>query len=335
MNTSSVKRRQFISSTSAITATTAITIAGVFPKISFAQAFPSKPVKIVVPFGPGGIADLTARAMSSKLAENLGQPVVVENKPGAGGVIAGTTVLNADPDGHTLLLISNGTAVSSGLFKSLPFDAQKDFAPVSTLAYFNMALITGAQSRFNTVADVLAYSKTNPGKLNIGSINIGSTQNLAAELFKTSANVEGQIIPYNGTPAVITALRAGDIDIAVEILGPILNQVNSKAIRALTVMSDKRSAALPDVPTSREAGLSNYLVSSWNGFAVHSKAPKEAIARLNKEIIAAVNSPDVKKRLSDLNVEARTSTPEQAAELLAQETRRWGDVITRAKIEKQ
>jgi tripartite-type tricarboxylate transporter receptor subunit TctC len=308
---------------------------GTFVQNVAAQGFPSKTIKIIVPFGAGGVADLTARAISQKLSENLGQPVVVENKPGAGGVIAGNTLINADADGHTLLLISNGTAVSSGLFKSLPFDAQKDFTPISTLAFFDMALITGTQSKFATGQELIAYAKANPGKLNIGSINVGSTQNLAAELFKTTANIEGQVIPYNGTPAVITALRSGDVDVAVEILGPVMGQINSKALRPLAVLSDKRSSSLSEVPTSREVGINNYLVSSWNGLAVSAKTSKDIVARLNKEIVAALNSPEIKKRLAELNVEPRSSTPEQAAELLARETKRWGDVISKAKIEKQ
>jgi tripartite-type tricarboxylate transporter receptor subunit TctC len=319
----------------AITTALLISVSLTFVQSVAAQTFPSKPIKIIVPFGAGGVADLTARALAQKLSENVGQPVVVENKPGAGGVVAGNTLINAEADGHTLLLISNGTAVSSGLFKSLPFDAQKDFAPISTLAFFDMALITGVQSKFATGQELIAYAKANPGKLNIGSINIGSTQNLAAELFKTTANIEGQVIPYNGTPAVITALRSGDIDVAVEILGPVMGQITSKALRPLAVLSDKRSASLSDTPTSREVGINNFIVSSWNGLAVSAKTPKDIVARLNKEIVAVLNSPDLKKRLTELNVEARSSSPEQAAELLARETKRWGDVIIKAKIEKQ
>jgi tripartite-type tricarboxylate transporter receptor subunit TctC len=306
-------------------------------QVSFAraQAFPSKPIKIIVPFGAGGVADLTARALSQRLSETLGQPVVVENKPGAGGVAAGNALLSSDPDGHTLLLISNGTAVSSGLFKSLPFDAQKDFAPISTLAFFDMALVTGAQSKFSNLADVLSFAKANPGKLNIGSINIGSTQNLAAELFKTSAAIEGQVIPYNGTPALITALRSGDIDVGVEILGPVMGQLTGGGLRGLAVMSERRASGLATIPTTKEAGVTNLLVSSWNAIATHYKAPKDVIVRLNKEINAILSSPEMKKRLSDLNVEARGSSPEAAADLLARDSKRWADVITRAKIEKQ
>ncbi len=300
-----------------------------------AQNFPSKPLRIVVPFGAGGVADLTARTVAQKLSESLGQPVVVENKPGAGGVGAGDAVAKAEPDGHTLLLMSNGTAVSAGIFKTLPFDTVRDFAPISTLGFFDIAIITPAESRFKNLADLLAYAKANPGKLNLGSINIGSTQNLAAELFKTSAGVDMQIVPFNGTPAVITALRGGQIDAAVEILAPVLPQINAKALRALAVTGAKRASVLPDVPTAKESGLPNFTAASWNALAAPGKTPKPVIARLNKDIAAALNSPDVKKKLAELNVEAQASTPEQTAELLASEIKRWGDVIVRAKIPQQ
>jgi tripartite-type tricarboxylate transporter receptor subunit TctC len=300
-----------------------------------AQTFPSKPIKIVVPFGAGGVADLTARVVGAKLTESLGQSVIIDNKPGAGGVIASDTVAKSAPDGHTLLLMSNATAVSAGLFKSLPFNPVRDFTPVSTLGYFDIAVVVPGNSKFKTFGELLSYAKANPGKLNIGSINIGSTQNLAAELFKTTANVDVQIVPFNGTPAVITALRGGQIDAAVEILGPVMPQINDKALRALAVTGDNRAAALPDVPTAKESGLPGFVASSWNALAAPSKTPKEVIARLNKDIAAALNAPEVKKKLLDLNVQARASSPEQAAELLASEIKRWGEVIERAKIPKQ
>jgi tripartite-type tricarboxylate transporter receptor subunit TctC len=303
--------------------------------LAAAQTFPSKPVRIVVPFGAGGVADLTARTVAQKLGESLGQAVVIENKPGAGGVVAGDAVAKAEPDGHTLLLMSNGTAVSAGLFKSLPFDTVRDFTPVSTLGFFDIAIITPADSKFKNLGELLAFAKANPGKLNLGSINIGSTQNLAAELFKTSSGTDVQIVPFNGTPAVITALRGGQIDAAVEILGPVLPQIKANAVRALAVTGDKRAAVLPEVPTAKESGLPTFVAASWNALAAPAKTPKDVIARLNKEINAAVNSPEVKKKLADLNVEARASSPEQAAALLASETKRWGDVIVRAKIPTQ
>jgi len=300
-----------------------------------AQTFPSKPVRIIVPFGAGGVADLTARTVGQKLSESLGQPVVIENKPGAGGIVAGEAVAKADPDGHTLLLMSNGTAVSAGMFKSLPFDTVKDFTPISTLGFFDIAIVTPAESKFKTLGELLAFAKANPGKLNLGTINIGSTQNLAAELFKTSSGADVQIVPFNGTPAVVTALRGGQIDAAVEILGPILPQINAKALRALAVTGDKRAAVLPDVPTAKESGLPAFVASSWNALAAPAKTPKDVVARLNKEIAAALNAPDVKKKLADLNVDAYSSTPEQASELLSSEIKRWGGVIVRAKIPQQ
>lgn len=297
-----------------------------------AQTFPTKPLRIVVPFGAGGVADLTARTVGQKLAESLGQAVVIENRPGAGGIVAGEAVAKAEPDGHTLLLMSNGSAVSAGLFKTLPFDTVRDFTPVSTLGYFDIAILTPADSRFRTLAELLSYARANPGKLNLGSINIGSTQNLAAELFKSTAQVDMQVVPFNGTPAVVTALRGGQIDAAVEILGPVLTQIQAKALRALVVTGDKRAAVLPDVPTARESGLPSFVASSWNALAVPAKTPKEVVGRLNRDIVAALNAPDVKKKLADLNVEASASSPEQAAELLGSEIRRWGGVIQRAKI---
>ena len=300
-----------------------------------AQSFPSKTVRIVVPFGAGGVADLTARTVGQKLSESLGQPVVIDNKPGAGGVAAGDAVAKAEPDGYTLLLMSNGTAVSTGLFKSLPFDAMRDFAPISTLATFDIAILVPADSKFKSLGELLAFAKANPGKLNLGSINIGSTQNLAAELFKSTSGTDMQVVPYNGTPALITALRGGQLDVGVEILGPVLPQVAANALRVLAVTGEKRAAVLPDVPTAKESGLPAFVASSWNALAAPAKTPKDVIARLNKDIALALTNPDIKKKLHELNVEALPGTPEQAAALLASETKRWGDVINAAKIPKQ
>jgi len=300
-----------------------------------AQPLSNRAIKIVVPFGAGGVADLTVRVVAKKMAENMGQPVVIENKPGAGGVVAGDTVAKAEADGHTLLLMSNGTAVSAALFKSLPFDTLKDFAPVSTLGFFDIAIVVPQNSPYKTLADLLSFAKANPGKLNIGSINVGSTQNLAAELFKSSAKIDVQVVPFNGTPAVITALRGGQIDAAVEILSPMLPQISANALHPLVVMGAKRSVALKDVPTAAESGLAGFNVASWNALAAPAKTPKDIIARLNKEVLAALNSPDVKKSLLDLNIEASPSTPAQLDELLAAEIKRWSGVIAQAKIPMQ
>ena len=222
-----------------------------------AQSFPTKPLRIVVPFGAGGVADLTARTVAQKMSEGLGQAVVIDNRPGAGGIVAAEMVAKAEPDGYTLLLMSNANAVSAGLFKTLPFDPVKDFTPVSLMGTFDLAIVTNGESRFQTLPELLSWAKANPGKLNIGSINIGSTQHLTAELFKSVAGLDAQVVPFNGTPAVMTALRGGQIDVAVEVLSPVLPQIKGGALRALAVTGQKRNVALPKVPTAKESGVPN------------------------------------------------------------------------------
>ena len=301
-----------------------------------AQAFPSRPLKIVVPNAPGGAADLTARAVGQKLAEALGQAVTIDNRPGAGGVVAGELVAKAEPDGHTLLLISSGTAVSAALFKTLPFDTLKDFAPVSTLASFDLGLVVNEGGRFKTMAELLAWARANPGKLNIGTPNIGTTQNLAAELLRITAGIDAQVVPFNGTGPVITAIRSGEIDAGVDILGPLLSQIQSRSLRLLAVLGDKRVAQVPDAPLVRDSGgvLANFNVSSWNGLAVPARTPKDVVLRLSREVQAVLNQPDIKKRMADLNLNAHGSSPEVQGEWLAADIRRWSDVIARAKIAK-
>ncbi len=315
--------------------TVALLLGATLATAGWAQSFPNKPLRIVVPFGPGGVADITARTVAQKLSQNIGQPVVIENKPGAGGVGAADLVAKSTPDGYTMLLMSNASAVTATMFTKLPFDMSKDFALISTLGFFDIGVVTDAQSKFKTMGELLAYAKANPGKLNVGSINTGSTQNLAAELFKTNAGVDMQIVPFNGTPAVMNALRGGQIDVAVEILSPIMGQIKGGALRALVVTDDQRSPSLPDVPTTKEVGLPNYLASSWNALAVPAGTPKDVVARLNREIVAAVKDPEVSKKLRDMNIEPRTSTPEQTQAFLQSEIKRWGDVIIKANVPRQ
>mgnify|MGYP001618665528 CR=1 FL=1 len=300
-----------------------------------AQGFPSKPIRLVVPNAPGGAADLTARAGGQKIGETLGQPVVIDNKPGAGGVVAGETVAKAAPDGHTLLLISSGTAVSASLFKSLPFDTVKDFIPVAPLATFDLVIVAPEGGRFKTLGELVAYARANPGKLNIGTPNVGTTQNLAAELFKSAAGLDVQIVPFNGTPAVINALRGGQIDAGLDILSPLLAQIKARALHPLAITGDKRSRVLPEVPTAREAGVSGFVAASWNGLAVPAKTPKDIVERLNRDVVAALKDPVVKKKLEDLNLDPHPGTPEQAAAMLNNDMRRWSEVIERARIPKQ
>lgn len=302
---------------------------------AFADAYPSRPIRIIVPFGAGGIADFTVRTVARKMGEALGQPMVIENRPSAGGVIATQAVAKAEPDGYTLLLMSNGNAVSVGLFKSLPFNTVKDLAPISTLGFFDLAVIARADSRFKSLRELLSFARDEPGKLNIGTINIGSTQNLAGELFKTRAGIDAQVVPFGGTPALVSALLGGSVDVAVEILGPVMPQVSGKTVRVLAVMGPKRRESMPEVPTVAESGIADFNVASWNALAAPARTPSEIVARLNKEINAALASPDVRARLAELGVEARGGTPGEARELLANEIRRWSEVISRAGIERQ
>nr|WP_286197423.1 tripartite tricarboxylate transporter substrate binding protein [Variovorax boronicumulans] len=307
------------------------------PQLAAAQSFPSKPLKLVVPNAAGGAADLTARTVGQKLADALGQPVVIDNRPSAGGIVAGEAVARSPADGHTLLLVSSGSAVSAALFKSLPFDTQKDFAPVSMLATFDLGIVVAQDSRFKTLGELVAYAKANPGKLNIGTPQIGTTQNLAAELFKSTAGIDAQIVPFNGTPPVITAVRGGQLDAMLDILGPLMSQISAKALRPLAVLGAKRTALLPDTPAARETGgsLANFEVASWNGLAVPAATPKDVVARLSKETNAALALPDVKQKLLDLSLIAQGSTPEQLASQLDREIKRWSEVIARANIPKQ
>ena len=307
--------------------------------LSWAQAqtpFPSRPLRIIVPFGAGGVADLTARAVGPALAAQLGQAVVIDNRPGAGGIVAAELVAKAEPDGHTLLLMSNGTAVSAGLFKSLPFNPRTDFAPVSLLGLFDIAIVVPESSPHKSLAELISFGRANPGQLNIGTINIGSTQHLAAELLRTQANLIAQIIPYNGTPAVINALRGGQVDAVVEILGPVKPQINAKAVRLLGVMGANRPKDQPQVPVVRELpGLSNFNVSSWNALAAPGKTPQAVVARLSTEVAKVLADPAMVQRLAGFNVQAQSSTSSQLAQLLDADIKRWTEVIQKAGIPQQ
>jgi tripartite-type tricarboxylate transporter receptor subunit TctC len=311
-------------------------VAGAGSACALAQSqprFPERAITLLVPFAPGGIADLTARAVAERMAKSLGQAVVVDNRPSAGSIVASQAVATARPDGHTLLLMSNANAVSVGLFKKLPYDPVKDFAPISTLGFFDLGLFVAAGSRFATLGAALAFARANPGKLNIGTITPGSTQHLAAKLFETTAGVDLLVVPYRGTPAVLTALRAGEIDLAFEIVGPMLPQLAAGAVRALAVSSGQRNPALPGVPTVQQAGVAGYNVASWNALVAPAGTPPEVLAVLGRAVRDAVASAPVQQQLGALGMRLASSTPAELRSLLASEIQRWGDVIRAAKIE--
>ena len=310
-------------------------VAAALPSSAVRAQANDRPITLVVPFGPGGIADLTARAVAKEMAATLKQPIVVENKPSAGAIVGSQQVARAEPDGLTLLLMSNANAVSAGLFRKLPFDVQRDFAPVTTLGFFDLALFVAADSPLKSVDHVLRRARAQPGKLTFGTIAAGSTQHLAAEYFKSVAGIDVVVVPYRGTPAVITALRASEIDVGFEILGPMLGQVQAKVLRALAVTSDRRFAGLPGVPTVKESGLPGYSVASWNALAAPARTPKATFDRLQRAALKALAVPAVQSQLQALGVRAEGGTPEQLRQLLVVELRRWSDVIVQAKIEPQ
>lgn len=299
-----------------------------------ADDYPTRPIHIVVPFGPGGIADLSVRVVAQQLTKQMGQSVIVENRPSAGGVIAGNAVAKAEPDGYTLLLISNGTAVSEGLFNSLPFDSLKDFAPISTLGFFDIGILTAKDAKFDTVKEMISYAKENPGKLNVATVSVGSTQNLTAQMFKSMAGVDFLIVPYKKTPDALTALTTGQVDVMFEILGPTMTYIKAGTVKPIAVTSDKPFAGLPDVPVAKDV-VPGFVASSWNGLAAPAETPRAIIDRLNKEISKAVATPEVKKRLFELGVAAQSMSPEETKKQLASDIKKWSAVIEEANIPKR
>jgi tripartite-type tricarboxylate transporter receptor subunit TctC len=300
-----------------------------------ADIYPSHPIRVMVGFAAGGNADITIRVVGQRLSERLGQPVVIDNRPSAGGIIATETAASAPPDGYTLLLLTNGTAITQSLFRSLPFNAATDFAPISLLGQFDVVLLAAADAPFRTVADVIETARAKPGAVTIGTVNPGSTQHLSAELFKSLAGIDAVTVPFRTTPAVVTALLGGEVQVGFEMLAPVKPQIEAGALRALAVASDHRFARLPAVPTVQESGLPGYQVSAWNALAAPARTPPEVIARLQREITAVLEMSDVRQALLDLGVEPGASSPEVAQHMLVAEIERWRAVIAHAGIEPQ
>jgi tripartite-type tricarboxylate transporter receptor subunit TctC len=292
-------------------------------------------VRIVLPFGPGGVADITTRTVAPKLGEALGQQIVVENMPSAGGIRASETVAHAAPDGYTILLLTNGNAVSKALFKSLPYDPANDFAMISTMGFFSMAIVTAGNSETKTLKEAIAKAKANPGKMNIGTITPGGTQHLAGELFRSMAGIDAVVVPHKTTGEVVIGTRNGSLDLAVDFITPLLSAIRSGALRPLAVTSGKRAPQLPDVPTVAEAGVPGYDVASWNALAAPAKTPQPIIQKIHDALVKALAAPEVQKRFAELGVEGRPSTPEQLRKFYESETMRWTKVVEMAKIPKQ
>jgi tripartite-type tricarboxylate transporter receptor subunit TctC len=305
------------------------------PMAAFAQSdYPARPVRIVLPFAAGGVADATARIVAEKLSEKLSGRFFVENQPSAGGIAAARAVLNAPADGYTLALLSNGTAVSVSLFKSLPFDPLTEFVPISSLGFFDFIVATKADAPFASMADVIKAAKDKPGGLNVGTINVGSTQNLAAELLKTAAGVDFNIVAHRGTPEVILSTLQGDVAVMIDSYSALRAPLSGKQVRALASSGAARSKITPDVPTVQEAGTAGYEVSSWNALFARSGTRPEIVAKLNAALREVLAEPGVVKQLLDLGIEAKAGAPEEIAARLRADIDKWGQVIAKAGIPK-
>jgi tripartite-type tricarboxylate transporter receptor subunit TctC len=294
---------------------------------SIAQEYPTKPIRLIAPFAPGGPTDLFARLMGAKLGERLGQAVVVENRPGAGGSVGAEVAAKAPPDGYTIVLVSSSFAVNATLYPKLSYDTLKDFAPVTLLASapFLLAAHTGVSA--HSVRELIALAKANPGKLNYGSGGSGSGPHIVAELFKSTAGLDIMHVPYKGTGPLTAALVAGDVQLAFGNIFALVPQVKSGRLRAIAVTGAGRSSALPDVPTVSESGLSGFEAVGVHGLLAPAGTPRRIIDKLNAECVAILRSPEVRAQLASEGAEPIGNTPEQYAAHLAGEVQKWGKLI--------
>jgi len=301
-----------------------------------AQAkWPEKPVKIVLPFGAGGVADVTARILAAKLSEKFGERVVIENMPGPGGINAARAVISSPPDGYTMAYVTNGTAISVAAFKSLPFDPVKDFDMVSMVGTFDLVFVVNAASEFKTLADFIKAAKAQPGKLNVGTIAVGGTQNLGAELFKAQSDLKFQIVPYKNSGDIVVALLRNDVQMLVEFVPAVRGQVADGKLRILATSSPDPSPLLPGVPTVDKAGVKDYEVVSWNGLGAPKGTPKEVIDTMNKAVREVLAMPDVIEQYAKVGVKANGSTPDELMARLKGDIKKWDAVIEKAGIPKK
>lgn len=303
---------------------------------AFAQnaAWPNKPIRLILPFGAGGVADITARIVTERLGDKLGQRFVIENQPGPGGINAARAVLAGGTDGYTLALFSNGTAVSVNMFKELRFDPVKDFTPVSTLGFFDFILATDAKSRYQTLKDFIDYGKANPGKMNVGTVIVGSTQNLSGELLKSATGLDFRIVPFRNTPDLTLSLTRGDVDLMIDSYSALKSMIDDKQVRALASSGPTRSPVTPNLPTAAEAGVPGYDVTSWNAIFAPAGTPADVIAKMQKAIAEVIAEDEIKRKLLELGIEAKALAGAQLAKQLESDIVKWGDVITKANIPK-
>jgi len=295
---------------------------------ALAQAYPTKPVTIIVPFAAGGTTDILARIIGQALTAELGQPVVVDNRAGAGGNIGGQAAAKAAPDGHTLFMGTVGThAINASLYKKMPFDPVKDFAPLTRVANVPNLLVANPAQPYKSVKDLIAYAKANPGKVNFGSSGNGSSIHLSGELFKSLAKVDMQHVPYKGSAPAVTDLLGNQIGIMFDNMPSAIQHVRSGKLVPLAVTTAKRSPELPNVPTIAEAGVPGYEATSWFGMFAPAGTPAPVLAKLNAAIVKVLGQPDVKKKINEQGAEVYSETPEQFAAFIQAESVKWGKVV--------
>jgi tripartite-type tricarboxylate transporter receptor subunit TctC len=293
-----------------------------------AQSYPDKPIKLVVPFAPAGATDVLARIVGQKLSELEKQPVIVDNRAGAGGNIGSDAVAKAAPDGYTLLMGAVGThAINVSLYKKMPYDPVKDFVPVVLVATVPNVLVVPASLPVNSVKELIAYGKANPGKLNFGSSGNGTSIHLSGELFKSMTGVDMQHVPYKGSGPATVDLLSGQVQMMFDNLPSAMPNIKSGKLKALAVTSAKRSPSLPDVPTIAEAGVPGYEAPSWFGILVPKGTPPEIVAKLNTDINKILAMPDTKKKFLEQGAEPAGGTPEQFAALINSEIPKWAKVV--------
>jgi tripartite-type tricarboxylate transporter receptor subunit TctC len=297
-----------------------------------AQAFPVKALRLVVPYPPGGTTDVVARAIAPKLSELMGQQVVVENRGGAAGIIGTEHVAKSAPDGYTFMLAGFDFAANASLYTKLPYDAQRDFAPIALIATYPFVLVTDPALPVQSVKELIAFAKANPGRINYASAGNGSSLHLAGELFKTLAGVDLTHVPYKGGGPAIADLLAGQVQLLFISKAPVANLINSGRLKLLAVTGAKRQAALPDVATVQEGGVPGYEVVAWLGFVAPAGVPKPIVDRLNADIRRALLAPDVRERLASLGADLDTSSPETFGALLREEFSKWTRVVKSAGI---
>ena len=299
---------------------------------AFAQAFPSKPISLVVPFPPGGTTDVLARALGERLATAMGTPVIVENKPGAGATIGADYVVKAKADGHVLLIGAVHHTIATSVYPKLPYSFQKDLAPITTIALVPNVLVVNAATPVKNVADLQSFLKAKPDKAVFGSNGNGTAQHLIGTQFENLTAINLTHIPYKGSGPMATDLLGGQITMSFDTITPVLPHIKAGKLRALAVTTAKRSAALPDVPTLEEAGLKGFNIGTWFGVLAPSATPKDVVARLNSEMVKIIHSPDFARRMDEIGAQPIGDKPEEMARQIKDETAKFANLVKTAKV---